>query len=75
MRKVKKGVWIPRQRDIEGTGAQEREQLQKRLSHVGHVVSKIDQALDRAEAMVSSLLDAPRRPEAHASASLAPTVA
>jgi len=65
MCKVEESAWIPRQRDIGGTGAQEREQLQKHLSHVGHVVSKIDQALDRAEAMVSPLLDAPRRPEVH----------
>jgi hypothetical protein len=65
MRKVEKGEWIPRQQDIGGTGAQEWEQLQKHLSYVGQVVSKIDQALDRAAAVVSPLLDALRRPEAH----------
>ena len=48
-----------------GTGAQERERLQERLSHVGQVVQQIDQALDRAEALVAPLLEAPRRPEAH----------
>jgi hypothetical protein len=65
MRKVERGERIPRQRDIGGTDAQEWEHLQKHLSYVGQVVSKIDQALDRVEAVVSSLLAAPRRPEAH----------
>jgi hypothetical protein len=65
MRKVERGERIPRQRDIGGTGAQEWEQLQQHLSYVGQVVSKIDQALDRAAAVVSPLLDAPRRPKAH----------
>ena len=65
MRKVERGECIPRQGDIGDTGTQEWEQLQKHLSYVGQVVGKIDQALDRAEAVVSPLLDALRRPEAH----------
>jgi hypothetical protein len=65
MRKVDMVEWALMQRDVGVTGAQERERLQERLSHVGQAVRKIDQALDRAEAMVAPLLDAPRRPEAH----------
>jgi hypothetical protein len=60
---VERIAWAPVQRDAGVTGAQER--LQERLSHVGQVVRKIDQALDRAAAMVSPLLDGPRRLEAH----------
>jgi hypothetical protein len=65
MRQGEKGVLAPMQRDVGVTGAQERERLQERLSHVGQMVSRIDQALDRAAALVAPLLDAPRRPEAH----------
>ena len=63
MRKVDRGEVAPIQRDVGTTGARER--LQERLSHVGQVVRKIDQALDRAEAMVAPLLDAPRGSETH----------
>ena len=65
MHKVERSEWAPKQRDGGVTGAQERERLQERLSHVGQMVRQIDQALDRAEALVTPLLEAPRRPEAH----------
>ena len=64
MRQVDRIEATPMQRDGGVTGAQERERLQKRLSHVGQMVWQIDQALDRAEARVTPLLEAPRRPEA-----------
>jgi hypothetical protein len=63
MRQVDRVEETPMQRDGGVTGAQERERLQERLSHVGQMVRQIDQALDRAEALVTPLLEAPRRPE------------
>jgi hypothetical protein len=65
MDEVERSALPPMSRDMGVTGAQERERLQERLSHVGQVVQQIDQALDRAEALVSPLLDAQRCPEAH----------
>jgi len=65
MRQVERVEETPMQRDGGVTGAQERERLQERLSQVGQAVRKIDQALDRAAAMVSPLRDVPRRLEAH----------
>jgi hypothetical protein len=65
MRQVERIEETPIQRDGGVTGAQEWERLQEPLAHVGQVVRQIDQALDRAEALVVPLLDAPRCPEAH----------
>jgi hypothetical protein len=64
MRQVDRVAETPRQRDGGVTGAQERERLQASLAHVGQVVQQLDQALDRAEALVAPLLEAPRHPEA-----------
>lgn len=63
MCKVERDERSPIQRDVGAPG--DREQLQGRLSRVGQAVRALDQALDRAEAMVAPLLDDPRCLEAH----------